>query len=359
MSLGGGSWSRPPLHSQTITQTLQIYIQKPSAAPSQNGRRLFWGVVMSLEDYDFRFTPVKGKAAYQKNWPNNPMKLELVKPKVAKGEATGYGIMLGPVSGGIAAIDFDGEQAFEYFAEIFSSGIWSEDFNFVWTSGRPMRAQIGVSVPPQHWDVVRSVKVGPGGKLELRWGGCQSVLPPSQHPETGHYRWLVEPDGSPIRQMPEQIMDFWLEQCKPPAVDEAQDEPFPEVAPDVLFQKVCKLVEVIRDHAPTLTYPEWLIVSYGVANAVGKSEAIAIMKKFYPEYRRGEYNKLLGSSYNCGKSPTIASLCAMARNFDPDRFRQIVAETNAAGKSPDDLLRQKLQWRQRQCAKTYNNTNNF
>lgn len=39
----------------------------------------------------------------------------------------------------------------------------------------------------------REYKLDNGSKLELRYNGHQSVLPPSQHPETGRYKWLTPP----------------------------------------------------------------------------------------------------------------------------------------------------------------------
>jgi hypothetical protein len=54
-------------------------------------------------------------------------------------------------------------------------------------------------------------------QLELRWDGCQSVLPPSVHPETNFYRWRKSPEEVAIAQAP-----MWL-------IEQMLDEPASEV----------------------------------------------------------------------------------------------------------------------------------
>ena len=44
--------------------------------------------------------------------------------------------------------------------------------------------------------------------LEFRWDGCQSVLPPSKHPETGVYKWVNPPDTTAIAMLPAKILDY-------------------------------------------------------------------------------------------------------------------------------------------------------
>lgn len=101
---------------------------------------------------------------------------------------TGVSLITGPMSGGVMAIDFDGEAALEKYIEL-SNG--APPVALRWTSGKPGHFQILLRVPKAQWRDLKPVKIElrHGHKLEFRWNQC-STLPPSIHPETQQpYYW--------------------------------------------------------------------------------------------------------------------------------------------------------------------------
>jgi energy-coupling factor transporter ATP-binding protein EcfA2 len=103
------------------------------------------------------------------------------------------GLGLGPVSGGILAVDFDGEGAEEKFVLGFGKQARELPKSVSWTSGKPGRRQVGLKVAEKYWDKLRGRKTWKNDKgktcLELRWSGHQSVIL-GAHPETSGYQWV-------------------------------------------------------------------------------------------------------------------------------------------------------------------------
>lgn len=126
----------------------------------------------------WKLTPVKGKRGYLKGWQNGTDR-EIIKQELFD-KATGIGIILGELSGGIVAIDEDGPEAAAIAAEL-SRGINPETYTF--TSGREHRRQRLYYIPQEHWEFIATRRLSCG--LEFRWNGTQSVLPYSIHPTTG------------------------------------------------------------------------------------------------------------------------------------------------------------------------------
>jgi len=103
------------------------------------------------------------------------------------------GLVLGPVSGGLLAVDFDAPGYGAVFSELYSGKQISDLPKSVsWTSGKPGRRQIAFKVPSGNWEQIRnrcSWKNNNGDiALELRWKNVQSIILGS-HPETDGYRW--------------------------------------------------------------------------------------------------------------------------------------------------------------------------
>ena len=126
----------------------------------------------------WRYTPVVGKRPFKKDWANHPHTFnEIDYP------AYGYGLILGPSSGGVVAIDFDGPLAVDYFYD--ELGFDLEDDPVCWTSSKTGRCQIAYLVPEKYWEHLNTTKIDltidPDDRqgLEFRWAGGQSVLPPS------------------------------------------------------------------------------------------------------------------------------------------------------------------------------------
>lgn len=152
---------------------------------------------LDLIPQDWALTPLRGnKAPYRTAWQHeSPIPRNQIIAEIESGQAKGYGIRTGTVSGGIVAIDFDGSSAMQKALELSGGEPLPDTVSF--TSNRTGREQRLYLIPQEYWGAVKTTKiktgvVGDDGKpeqLELRWDGCQSVLPPSVHPTTGHYRW--------------------------------------------------------------------------------------------------------------------------------------------------------------------------
>jgi uncharacterized membrane protein YgcG len=114
------------------------------------------------------------------------------------------------------AIDFDGSSAMQKALDLSGGKPLPDTVSF--TSNRPGREQRLYLIPQEYWKAVKTTKiktgvVGDDGKpeqLELRWDGCQSVLPPSVHPMTGHYRWRKSPKEVAIALAPMWVIEQML-----------------------------------------------------------------------------------------------------------------------------------------------------
>ena len=103
------------------------------------------------------------------------------------------GVILGPVSGGLAAIDFDGPGSVEMFLQTFGRPATDLPQTIGWTSGKDSRCQLSYVIDREWWDSIRggkSFKNNTGRTvLEFRWSGQQSAIA-GVHPETGSYSWI-------------------------------------------------------------------------------------------------------------------------------------------------------------------------
>jgi len=168
-------------------------------------------------------TPVDGnKRPYRSAWQNEqPLTQEQLTTEISSGRAKGYGLRTGVVSSGIVAIDADGHSAHEKIVELSGGEPLPETVAF--TSNRLGRCQYLFYVPEEYWSSIKTTKIktgvtGDDGKLEqleLRWDGCQSVLPPSVHPETGFYRWVKSPEEIAITPAPMWVIEKMLIQSEP------------------------------------------------------------------------------------------------------------------------------------------------
>lgn len=122
------------------------------------------------------------------------------------------GVLLGPVSGGLLAIDFDGPGSEEMFRQLYGRPSTDLPQTISWTSGKTERRQIAFVVDQDWWSEIKGGKSWRDSQgetvLELRWKGQQSAFA-GVHPETRQY--------------------YWLEGCSP------KDIPTPHVAPDWLL----------------------------------------------------------------------------------------------------------------------------
>jgi hypothetical protein len=138
-------------------------------------------------------TPVKGKAAYRPRWAEEPpLERELIAEEIARGHASGFALRLGPVSGGIFAVDEDGPNALALLPG--APGGMPPAVSVV--SGQPDHRQRFFAVPEEAWPAIRNRTLFTAApprltrtRLGLRFRSMASCLPPSLHPSTRRYRW--------------------------------------------------------------------------------------------------------------------------------------------------------------------------
>ncbi|NEP56812.1 MAG: DUF3987 domain-containing protein [Symploca sp. SIO2G7] len=189
-------------------------------------------------------TPVDGKKApYRPDWQNEePLTRLTLVEAVKNGEKItytkkdgktyttrrypkGFGLRTGVISGGIVAIDADGHAAHEKILELNGGKPLPDTVSF--TSDKPGRCQYLFYIPPQYWSAIKTIKIkvidadGNVQFLEFRWDGCQSVLPPSAHPETGHYRWVRSPLLVEVAIAPLWVIEQMLAHAQEPAAQAA------------------------------------------------------------------------------------------------------------------------------------------
>ena len=172
------------------------------------------------------------KVPYFSDWCNADVDREFIQSEKESGKATGYGLVLGKPSGYVVAIDFDGQSAIEMGLEKFG-----ELPNTVtWTSGRTGRYQALFVVPAQYRDRVenKKVKTGVNGddrkaeQIEFRYTGNQSALPPSAHPTTDGYKWINIPIDTPVAELPQRAIDYWLSLLAPKVPTKSKVKTKPE-----------------------------------------------------------------------------------------------------------------------------------
>ncbi len=164
---------------------------------------------LDLLPQHWQLTPVSPtKKPYIWGWQKQGDERKKIKDALKSQRAWGFGLITGELSGGIMAIDCDGESA-----HLRLVGILGQDIPLTvsFSSGTPGRCQLLFQVDRENWAQLKKRKsenTGKGEQLEFRWNSHQSVLPPSFHPKTGCYRWINSPDDVPIAPLPVQILDY-------------------------------------------------------------------------------------------------------------------------------------------------------
>ena len=211
-------------------------------------------LVNELEKFppEWVLTPLREKRPYRENWQNEkPMSRESIKDAIANGEkktskkgkkytayTSGIGLRTGDISDGLIAIDFDGLSSHELLKKIPNYSELPKTVS--WTSGKAGREQRLFRVPEQYREQLKDIhfnrlainqheefKCPKGEQLEFRYNSCQSVLPPSYHPDTkGFYQWIDSPQDTLITELPQFLIDFIIE-SQPDSIihTEPQKEP--------------------------------------------------------------------------------------------------------------------------------------
>ena len=185
------------------------------------------------------------KKAYERGWPqgidHDQVEQKLSHPRCV---ASMVGVILGEVSGGIVAIDHDGDGADEVLREVF--GLEQLPETAMITSGRPGRFCAFYTLPESEWPGLRKMvwdSSVEGEQLEVRWGnprggGHQQVVG-GIHPNGNAYRWLRHPSQG-IAELPPQILRVWRDrlQGEKREAAPARLRPAPQVGDNVIPPEV-------------------------------------------------------------------------------------------------------------------------
>jgi hypothetical protein len=173
------------------------------------------------------------------------------------------GVALGPVSGGLLAVDFDAEGYEEQFRLAFGRPLKDLPRTVSWTSGKPGRRQLAYSVDSKYWDKLRGKKVWKNQDnktcLELRWAGQQSVVL-GAHPETNGYTWCSgsSPADLPVAEAPEWLLS--------PLMTQQQVTPLLNSVSNV--DEECKRARhLLKYILPRDDYDQWLDVGMALHSA--------------------------------------------------------------------------------------------
>jgi hypothetical protein len=197
-----------------------MYVQQPN---SQAFSQLVLLQALTEFPSSWVLTPVNGKKIpYRQCWQSEqPVSHEEIAKDIRSGKAKGVGLRTGRISGGIIAIDADGPAAHEKILELSNGEALPNTVAF--SSNRPGRCQYLFYIPPKYWEAIHTTKIPTGikddngkeQKLELRWNGCQSVLPPSAHPSAGVYQWRKSFKEVAIAPAPMWIIEAMLLETEP------------------------------------------------------------------------------------------------------------------------------------------------
>lgn len=251
------------------------------------------------------------KIPYPAGWQNNPRTIQDI-------ESTNVGLLLGPVSGGIVALDFDGPSAWTWFAQRIGCDLPP---TVMWTSGKDSRCQMVFTVPADYWDYIRTQKIvhtkddliSDGEGFEFRWAGCQSVMPPSTLSDGRNYAWLRSTVESSVAELPDAVLAYWLTVGENKTV--LNTNPIEDLNIDDIdeekFTELSRVLERVKQQYPNPDYDTWMRIAFASASEVGNSVAAVLLATLWPEKERGEYSRLLASR-DPSRSPTIKSLVFMS-----------------------------------------------
>lgn len=241
------------------------------------------------------------KAPLDNGWQNKPLTLQEV-------HTDNIGLILGKHSNGICAIDFDGEEAIDHWTKTFGIDISTLD-TVMWSSGKPYRCQAAFTVDEEYWEVLKRKVVN---KLEFRWNGCQSVLPPSKLSDGREYFWINSPTTHIVQRLPETVLTYWLQLIyedmrEIPVIDTvAYQNQYDEKFIDELLSRIHPKVGNLRGD-----YDVWRTIAWAVCSQLGTMNSKHLMMKYWPEKTKKEI-KTLNSWKPTVRGPGIGTLIKMS-----------------------------------------------
>jgi hypothetical protein len=236
------------------------------------------------------------------NWQKNPCILTEI-------YTDNIGVILGPASNGLCAIDFDGEEAIDHFNQTFPHIDITSIDTPMWTSGKDYRFQAAFTVPEEYWIHLKRKVVN---KLEFRWANTQSILPPSTLNDGRTYTWIKSPRQVPVQQLSDDILAYWLtlmyeEMTRYDNIPVQQYElsTFDEEFVNILLEKIARKVGTLRGD-----YDVWRTIAWATCSAVGISSAKMLMQFYWPDKTKKEMSTLLAWKHGVG--PKIGTLIKLS-----------------------------------------------
>jgi hypothetical protein len=177
---------------------------------------------------DWKWVLVRGKAAFGAGTSKDPLSPQEALSKWEElTHRTGIGVVTGDASNGLIAVDIDGPLAEEAFKTLLGEqwpGV-EEPGTMSWR-GRPGRRQLVYKVPDSlrglltsftKAQMVQELK-GTDEEVCVRYNGCYSVIPGSEHPDTKQpYEWISYNEGK-VAPAPGWLVNFLMNQAEPKEV---------------------------------------------------------------------------------------------------------------------------------------------
>lgn len=228
-----------------------------------------------LENVPWKFVNIKNgeKIPLGNSWQKNPHTINEI-------YTDNVGVVLGACSNGLCAIDFDGIEALDHFNNTFPNiDITSVD-TAMWTSGKEYRFQIAFNVPQDYWTHLKRKVIN---KLEFRWTNTQSILPPSKLVDGREYFWLKKPSEYGVKQLPDEILSYWLTLIYEELTKYDQYE-YTDIDIKVDEEEVNQLLQRIQNRVGDLKgdYDVWRTIAWATCSSVGQGTAEMLMKYYWP-----------------------------------------------------------------------------
>lgn len=253
--------------------------------------------------------PAGEKGPRSTGWQRNPQLLKDID------QNNNIGVLLGPASGGIVALDFDGTSAWTWFDQTIGCDIPA---TVMWRSGKADRCQMAFIVPEEYWPYLKTQKIATGDHegFEFRWDRCQSVLPPSTLKDGRVYTWIASPNDFDIPPIPDAMLAYWLELSNPVVESTAPDATLPAVSE----QEVVDIYTELKRCYPELDYDRWSRATWIITRQLGINDGLAVMRYLYGEQHPGEYDVLLKGT-NTSKPAGLGSVITWIRQRNPEYKR--------------------------------------
>lgn len=315
---------------------------------------------------DWPLVPVVGKRPTADEWQTTPLDRAQVNTLLNNGRYTGVGLNLG-LALTLIAIDVDGPSAEELLA-LISNG--DSLLTVAWTSGREGRQQLLYQLPEALAERLTQLGCGnwnlrefprdsanpqhscsKGETLNFRFAGCQSVLPPSWHPDQkAPYYWLISPAEVAVAPAPawliaecERECDRRTEQAKRPVMQYRANH-LNGTGPLFGTEPASKVEAALSALAGTRyvdDYDEWLKIGMALASLdSGLFHEWDRWSQGSPKYRASEmetkWKSFRGSGVGIG---TLYHYANMAKpNWEPEWYAAYRGKSTDMNMPPMDAI---------------------